>query len=203
MFFGKKFPHADYAIALMLFCIALYGAFSVTTDPHCFTYVIALFAFMQTLIQNIIAGLKDVDHDSIAGGMSTPFRMGVRVEGERFLVSRRFIAYVFFLKIVHVSLIVLPFVTGLIHYEQWQFYTVLLLILIAVVFMIRFLTMKIFKREKIMRAIGFHEMFTYMVIPILLAGFIGYTATIILIVLPVVWLGVFLMILYGRLMPVI
>jgi hypothetical protein len=98
---------------------------------------------------------------------------------------------------------ILPFVTGWIQYEQWQLYLVVLLNAIAVVFMIRFLMMKIFKREKIMRAIGFHEMFTFMIIPILLTGFIGYVAAAFLVVFPIIWLGVFLMILYGRLMPTI
>jgi len=200
---GKKLPHADYPLGLMLFFVALYGGFSVTTDFNPFVCTIALLAFTQTLIQNIVAGLKDVDHDFIAGALSTSLRLGVRVNGERFIVSKRFIAYVFLLKIVHVSLILLPFVTGWIPYERWLFYIVIVLITITVVFMIRFLTMKIFNREKIMRAIGFHEMFTFMIIPILLTGFIGYMAAAFLVVFPVIWLGVFLIILYGRLMPAI
>jgi len=202
-YLGKKLPHADYPLGLMLFFVALYGGFSVTTDFNPFVYTIALLAFTQTLIQNIVAGLKDVDHDFIAGGLSTSLRLGVRVKGERFTVSKSFIAYVFLLKIVHVSLTILPFVTVWINYEKWQFYIVILLIAIAVVFMIRFLTMKIFNREKIMRAIGFHEMFTFMIIPILLTGFIGYVAALFLVVLPVIWLGVFLITIYGRLMPAI
>ena len=201
--FGKKLPHADYPLSFMLFFVALYGGFSVTTDFNPFVYIIAILAFTQTLIQNIVAGLKDVDHDFITGGLSTSLRLRVRVKGERLIVSKSFTAYVFFLKIAHISLTVLPFVTGWIPYEKWQFYVIILLIAIAVVFMIRFLTIKIFNREKIMRAIGFHEMFTFMVIPILLAGFIGYVSALILIVLPVVWLGVFLVIMYGRLMPAI
>lgn len=202
-YFGKKLPHADYPLGLMLFFVALYGGFSVTTDFNPFVYIIALLAFTQTLIQNIIAGLKDVDHDFVAGGLSTSLRFGVRVRGERFLVSKSFIAYVFLLKITHISLTVLPFATGWIAYEKWQFYLVILFIAIAVVFMIRLLTMKIFNREKIMRAIGFHEMFTFMVIPLLLTSLIGYMAALFLIIFPVVWLGLFLIIMYGRLMPAI
>jgi len=69
--------------------------------------------------------------------------------------------------------------------------------------MVRFLTMKVFERKKLMRAIGLHEMFAFMAIPFLLLGFIGYAAMFILVVLPVVWLGVFLVIMYGKLMPAI
>ncbi len=201
--FGKKLPHADYSLGLMLFFVGLYGGVTVITKFNPFMYLIAFLAFTQMLIQNIVAGLKDVDHDFIAGGLSTPLRLGVRVNGERFIVSKSYITYVLLLKMIHISLTLLPFIIGWIQYELWQLYLVVLLNSMAVILMIRFLTMKIFKRETIMRTIGFHEMLTFMIIPILLIGFIGNVAAIFLVVFPVLWLGVFLMILYGRLMPVI
>jgi len=201
--YGKKLPHADYLTALTVFFMALYGGFSVTTELGFFSYIIILLAFFQMLINNIIAGLKDVDHDFIAGGLSTPIRMGVKVEGEFFLVSKRFFAYITSLKIVHISLTILPFTLNLIVYENWQVYMVLILIFIAVVFMIRFLTIKKFEREKIMRAIGFHEMFAFMVIPFMLYGLIGTLATLFLVIFPAIWLGIFLIIMYDRLMPAI
>lgn len=200
-FLGKKLPHADYFTAFTVFFIALYGGFSVKTDLGLFTYIIALLAFVQMLINNIIAGLKDVDHDFLAGGLSTPLRMKVKVEGGLFLVSKSFIAYVAILKAAHIFLAILPFALNLIEYEIWQLYLVIILIFIAVIFMIRFLTIKKFEREKIIRAIGFHEMFAFMVVPFMLYTFIGPLATIFLLVFPVLWLGVFLIILYGRLMP--
>jgi len=202
-YLGKRFPHADYFIALMLLFVALYGGFSVSTNLSFFVYVIALLALVQMLINNIIAGLKDVDHDYVTGGLSTPMRMGVRVEGERFLVSTGFIVYIALLKMAHISLTVLPFIARLMPFESWQFYIVLALIVIAVFFIVRVLTMKVFNREKIIRAIGFHEIFAFMVIPFLLLGYIGYEGAVVLIFLPVIWLGVFLVIMYGRLMPTI
>ena len=201
--YGKKIPHADYLIALMLFFIALYGGFSVTTNLGLFSYIIVLLAFIQILINNIIAGLKDVDHDFLAGGLSTPLRMKVKVEGEQFIVSKRFIAYIASLKIVQITFTILPFTMNLIAYENWQFYITIVLILIAIIFMIRFFTIKKFDREKIMRAIGFHEMFAFMVIPFILFGIIGPVAALFLVVFPAIWLGVFLIIIYGKLMPAI
>ena len=61
--------------------------------------------------------------------------------------------------------------------------------------------MKLFNKEKIMRYIGFHEMFTFMTVPFLLIGFIGLTSVLFMVFLPVAWLGVFLFLLYGKLMP--
>jgi 4-hydroxybenzoate polyprenyltransferase len=200
---GKSFPHADYFIALMIFFVASYGAFSVSTNLSYFPIIIMLLAFIQMLINNIIAGLKDVDHDFIAGGMSTPLRMGVFVEENRFIISKNFVAYITFLKIIHISLTVYPFMAGLMPFEIWQLYIVLIFIAIALIFMVRFLTFKAFNREKIIRAIGFHEMFAFMVIPFLLLGYIGYISALFLVFFPVVWLGIFLKIMYGRLMPTI
>ncbi|KON27455.1 hypothetical protein AC481_04810 [miscellaneous Crenarchaeota group archaeon SMTZ-80] len=200
---GKSFPHSDYFIALMIFFIALYGAFSVTTTLSLFVIIISLLALTQMLINNIIAGLKDIDHDFIAGGMSTPLRMGVLIKGKRFAVSKGFVAYLTFLKIIHISLTIFPFMTGLMPFQIWQFYIVIILIAIAIFFMLRFLTFKTFNREKIMRAIGFHEMFAFMVIPFLLLGYIGYISALFLVFFPAVWLGIFLKIMYGRLMPTI
>lgn len=202
-FLGKRFPHADYFIALMLFFVALYGGFSVSTDISLFAYVIAFLALFQMLINNIIAGLKDVDHDYLDGGLSTPLRLGVQIKGSQFFISKRFMAYVALLKTVHISLMFLPFMVGWMPYEDWQLYMVVLLVFVSVFFMVRFLTMKVFERKKLMRAIGLHEMFAFMAIPFLLLGFIGYVAMFILVVLPVVWLGVFLVIMYGKLMPAI
>ncbi len=201
--FGKTLPHADYTLALMIVLVAFYGGLSATTQLSPFVITIALLAFTQMLIQNIVAGLKDVDHDFLAGGLSTALRLAVRVDKERLIIPRPFTAYVSVLKTLHIALVMTPFITGWIQYEQWQFYIVIVLITISVVFMIRFLTMKTFQREKLMRAIGFHEMFTFMIIPLLLVEFIGYAAATFLVVFPVIWLGVFLLALYGRLMPTI
>jgi 4-hydroxybenzoate polyprenyltransferase len=201
--FGKKLPHADYPLALMIFLVAAYGGLSATTHITPFVITIALLAFTQTLIQNIVAGLKDVDHDFLTGGLSTALRLAVRVDKERLIIPRPFIAYVSVLKTLHIALVMTPFLTGWIQYKQWQFYIVIVLIAISVVFMIRFLAMKTFQRQTLMRSIGFHEMFTFMIIPLLLAGFIGYAAAFFLVVFPALWLGVFLLALYGRLMPAI
>ncbi|MCK4365772.1 MAG: UbiA family prenyltransferase [Thermoplasmatales archaeon] len=200
---GKRFPHADYFIATSFFFLTIYGGFSVSQDLNVLVYVIGVLAFMQMLFQNIVAGLKDVDHDYLAGGTSTPIRMGVKIEGKRVLISKKFIAYVSILKMINIFLLITPFIYRMMPFESWQFFISLLLIVIAIFFMIRFLTIKLFDREKIMRSIGFHEMFMFMVIPFILFTYIGLVGMLFLVFFPVIWLGVFLSLLYRRLMPVI
>ncbi len=201
--FGKRIPHADYFIAVMLLLVALYGGFSVTSSLPPFVCIIALLAFTQMLINNIIAGLKDVDHDALAGGLSTPLRMHVGIEKGKLHISRSFAGYVVILKGIHIALTLVPFTYVMIPFQTWQLYAAILVIGVSVCFLIRFLTMKTFNREALMRAIGFHEMFSFIVVPILLFGFIGPVAALFLLIFPVIWLGVFLILMYGRLMPTI
>jgi len=198
---GKRFPHSDYFIATSVFLIALYGGLSVTYNLNFLVYVICALAFLQMLIQNIVAGIKDVDHDFLAGGVSTPLRMGVKIKGKNILIPKSFIAYITALKIIHLILIFTPFYYHLIPFETWQLYIVIILAALTIFFMTKVLTIKIFAREKIMRAIGFHEMFAFMVVPFILFNYIAIIGLLVLVFLPVIWLGVFLILLYGKLMP--
>jgi 4-hydroxybenzoate polyprenyltransferase len=201
--FGKRIFHADYFVASGYFFLTLYGGFSVTQNPTLLVYIIGSIAFMQMLFQNIVAGLKDVDHDYLAGGISTPIRLGVKIKKETLLLTKKFLIYIIILKIIYLFLLISPFVYNMVPYESWQLLVSIILIVLTIFFMIRFLSNKKFDRVKIMRAIGFHEMFTFMVIPFILFGYIGIIGLLILVFLPVVWLGIFLVLLYGRLMPVI
>lgn len=198
---GKRFPHSDYFIATSIFLLALYGGLSVTYNLNSLVYIICALAFIQMLGQNIVAGLKDVDHDYLAGGISTPLRMGVKIKGKNIIIPKSFIEYMTVLKIIHILLICSPFYYRLIPFETWQVFIVIILAALTIFFMVKILTFKIFKREKIMRAIGFHEMFAFMVIPFILFAYIDIVGLLILIFLPVVWLSVFLILLYGKLMP--
>lgn len=200
-FFGKRFFHADYFLALSYLALTIYGGFSVSQNPDVLVYIIGFIAFMQMLFQNIVAGLKDVDHDYIEGGISTPIRLGVKIKTEGLYFTKKFISYIILLKIIYLALLLSPFFYKLVSYESWQLIISIFLIVLTIFFMTRFLSNKQFNREKIMRAIGFHEMFTFMVIPFILFEYIGIIGLLILVFLPVIWLGVFLILLYGRLMP--
>jgi len=200
---GKRFLHADYFIATSVFLLAIYGGFSVTSNLSALVYIICALAFIQMLAQNIVAGLKDVDHDYLVGGISTPLRMRVKTKGKNILIPKKFIAYISILKTIHVILILTPFIYRMIPFETWQIIIVLVLVVLTIFFMTKVLTIKIFKREKIMRAIGFHEMFAFMVVPFILFSYIGIVGLLTLVFFPIVWLGIFLILLYGKLMPVI
>lgn len=201
--YGKYVPHADYLIAAMMFFVALYGAYSVNSSPTLFSISIAFLAFIQLLINNIISGIKDVDHDFIQGGKSTPLRLGVHVKENDLHISKTFISYIVGLKTIQVLGIFLPFAYNLFYFQSWQLLIVSILCSLTIILLIQLLLLASFKRDYIMRLIGFHEMIIFMVIPVMLYTFIGIAGMVFLLVFPVLWLGIFLKLLYGRLMPTI
>ena len=201
--YGKYIPHADYFIASMMFFVALFGAYSVNSSPTIFAFVIAFLAFIQLLINNIIAGVKDVGHDFIQGGKSTVLRLGVRINENRLRFSKKIFVYIICLKAVQLLGIFIPFAYSVFMFQGWQLIFAGVLSAITIVFLIQLLRASSFKREYIMRIIGFHEMIIFMVIPVMLYSYIGIVGMVFLLIFPVVWLGFFLMVLYRRLMPTI
>lgn len=199
--YGKSIPHADYFIAFMIFFVALYGAYTVNNTPTTLSLSIAFLAFIQLLINNILAGIKDIDHDYLQGGKSTPLRLGIHIKDHILHVSKIFIFYILSLKTIQIIGIFLPFFSILIVFENWQLLFVSIVGVITVLLMIRLILLSSFKREYIIRLIGFHEMVIFMAIPVILFSYIGIIGMIVLLVLPVIWLGIFLKLMYGRLMP--
>ena len=201
---GKKIPHADYLISLMIFFVALYGAFSLHGgNVPLLSVVVALIAFFQMVINNVLAGVKDVDHDFSAGKLSTPLRLGVHVDKGFLVYTKRFLVYVGLLKVVHIVLTLSPFLFLSKMYVWWQLLVLCFFIFIAVGFLVKLFLISVFERGKVMRMIGFHEMFAFFVVPMVLFEFVGFFGMLFLVIFPVVWLGVFLWFMYGRMMPVI
>ena len=201
--FAKKLPYSDFVVGIGFFFLCLYGAFSVSSDISGLAYVVALLAMMQMTINNIIAGMKDVDHDFVVSGLSTPLRLGVKLHEKGMAVSKRFIAFLGGLKATHISLTVVPFFVFFALFQVWQLVLIVVLIGIGVVFIVKLLTCEVFDRERIIRIIGFHEMFAFLVIPVLLYGLVGVGAAVFLVLFPFVWLAVFMRVLYGCLTPMI
>lgn len=201
---GKRIPHADYTISMMIFLVALFGAFSFDVEKvSLLSLVVALLALFQMVMNNVLAGVKDVGHDFSAGKLSTPFRLGVQVENGVLRYSKRFVVYVALLKLVHIVLALSPFFLLGRAFVWWQLLILFIFIVVAVGFLVKLFRISVFKRERIMQVIGFHEIFAFFVVPVVLFEFVGFWGMVFLLVLPVLWLGTFLKMMYGRLMPVI
>lgn len=198
---SKSFIGSDVFLALWPFFLVLFGGSIVTLDLTPILFIVAGLAFMQLFIQNIMAGLKDIDHDRKGGGISTPLRFGVKIKSIRMKVPSTFQGYIIGLKFVYLSLVFLPFIMEWIELDTFQ-----LILIIVPVLLTSYLTYLIcstqrFDRKKIIRYIGGHEILAYIIIPLLLINTINLWHVTILIMLPVIWLRIFLQWMYGGIMP--
>ncbi len=198
---SKSFIGSDVFLALWPFFLVLFGGSIVTLDLSPILFIVAGLALMQLFIQNIMAGLKDIDHDRKGGGISTPLRFGVKIKSIRMKVPSKFQGYIIGLKFVYISLVFLPFIMEWIRVEPFQ-----LILIIPPVVLTSYLTYLIcrsqrFDRKKIIRYIGAHEILAYIIIPLLLINVIGIWFVLVLLILPIIWLRLFLQLMYGGDMP--
>jgi hypothetical protein len=66
---------------------------------------------------------------------------------------------------------------------------------------IKTLSFKEFRRLKLMKVLGAHEIVTYPLVSILIIGEIGVYYALFLLFFPIIWLVCFLYIIYGKFMP--
>ncbi len=198
---SKLVRGSDLALALWTGSLCLFGGFAVEENPNYLLLVIAGLAFFQLMVQNILAGLKDVSHDKLGLGTTTPIRMGVRLIGYRLFVPYKFQAYIYGLKVVHLILIFTPFIFIWLYANLVQLFFIVILILINFGLVFRIFNSRSFNRKNLLRFIGLHEIISYSIVPIMLFGIIDLLSVIFLIVLPILWLAIFLKLLYGQLVP--
>ena len=96
--------------------------------------------------------------------------------------SKTFIIYILVLKTIQLLGIFLPFAYNLFYFQSWQLLMVTILCSITIILLIQLLQLSSFKREYIIRLIGFHEMIIFMVIPVMLYTFIGLAGMVFLLV---------------------
>ena len=202
-FFGKKIPASDFIVAgtIALFC--LFGASTVPMPFTNLTYIICLLFLFDIVFINVVeGGLKDVDHDYLAGGKTIATRMGVKIKKEILIVPRKFIAFAYSLKAIFIGLILLlgfqPEL-NLWYSDQYVIHIiVVLLIIIIIIGSYKFLHLSIFDRSKIKRLYSGLNSASGALILIMLLPILGPVITVILILLPITWYIVFNFILYGK-----
>ncbi len=199
-FFGKRIVIADYVLAFVPSSLCLAGAFSVSSSLTPLAIGIMAIAYLQGLGQNVAAGMKDVDHDYLAGANTTPLRLGVKVIEGKITIPALFTGYMIAITASKGLAALLPLYFGA-RYTVPQLIFLLIMLLGVIALVAKFCTMKIFVRDKLIRQIGVHEIFTWALAPVMLAGIIGPTSALLLCMLPIVWLFVFLKIQYGSFKP--
>jgi 4-hydroxybenzoate polyprenyltransferase len=198
---SKKMVGSDALLALWPFFLVLFGGSIISLELSPILYIVAGLAFMQLFIQNIMAGLKDIDHDKKGGGVSTPLRFGVKIKSLSMNVPLSFHGYILFLKIVYISLIFLPFVMEWVDAKPFQIILIMVPVILTSILTYLICRTQRFDREKIIKYIGGHEILAYTIIPLILVDVIGIWFVVALLMLPIIWLRVFLQLMYRGVLP--
>jgi 4-hydroxybenzoate polyprenyltransferase len=209
---GKSLPYADFLLSTCVLILPVMGAIAVGGDPLApLVLAVAGYAYIQGVVQNIIAGLKDAGHDASAGAKTTALRLGTRVarpaggqggagRDGTLMPGGRLFALVVVLKAVQLTIALLPWYLGWLDYPDWALALLLLFAVAQTAQLGRVMQVQPFVRDDVKRRIGVHEMFTFMTAPVMLLPLFGIWPAAFLVFFPVLWLGVFLLLQYGELM---
>ena len=199
---GKRWAVADALLAGYVGFLCLAGSAATGWPLNPLAVVVAVLAFGQLFLQNALANMKDVIQDADAGAKTTALRLGVRVDkkNNRFIIPGPFKGYILVVKLIHVA-VIYGYLLFFSAFDLFQFVFVTLVVIVMMAVLYRILWMRYFERERLLRAIGGHELITYAIIPLLFIGLINPMTVILLIIFPVVWMAAFMQMMYGRLLP--
>jgi len=199
--FGKKFRGAEATLACWACTLYLFGAVSVTVEPSPLIYIVTLLVFLRLLFETSVeGGLKDVEHDSRIKAKTLPNILGVKVVRNNIHTPYVFKAYAFSVELVFTAFIFIPFLFFDLNYTIAHILALLLLIS-GMFYTMKFLRSRKFQRKKIVKSAGVHELLAFIAIGVMLSPLIGIFTVFLLIVLPALWEVIFLLWLYGRLLP--
>jgi len=204
-FYGKKIPGSDIFIAGACFFIFLFGASTVSINFTNLVYLVSIACFFHILFNNAVeGGLKDIDHDSLAGAKTTATRLGVKIVKEKMIITKKFSTFAYLVKFTYISLFILVGFQPEINLwnsneDIIQFLAVVLLIIVFIT-LYKFWHPSDFKRNQLIRFFGIHEIAAYYLGPVVLIPLIGYFYAFILMVVPLFWFIICNIILYRTLM---
>ncbi|MBC7128536.1 MAG: UbiA prenyltransferase family protein [Thermoplasmatales archaeon] len=166
---SKKFPAMDIFVALGIFLLIFYGAYTVSNDIKEITWIVAILGTLQVLFMQFIAGgLKDAEHDYKAKANTLAIKLGVRVEKKIFIpFSFKFLAYL--LQIIYLFFIFYPFYKI---FEDALIQLIILSILSILMLYISYklLSIKKFVRDEVRKYIGAHYYINFSLVPIMLTA---------------------------------
>jgi 4-hydroxybenzoate polyprenyltransferase len=201
--YGKKIPGSDLLIAGSTMFLCLFGASTVSAEFTNLIYIISLAILFHVIFDNAVeGGLKDVDHDFLAGAKTTVTRLGVKVINGKLILTKRFVFFAYSTKLIFMSLIILA---GLqpevnIWLSDKYFIQIVVIFLVIVIFgtLYKFWHPPDFNRPKMIRLFGAHEITSYFLGPIILIPLIGPWYALLLLLIPPIWFVTVNITLYGK-----
>lgn len=201
--YGKKFPGSDFILSggLALFC--LFGASTFSSSFTNVVYIVSFLLFVEGVFLNAIeGGIKDVDHDYLANAKTLATVMGVKIKNGRLLITKKFMAFAYSLKIIYFILILLlgfqPDINIWYSNNYILLIIVFLLISLVVITFLKFIYLKMFDKSKIKKLYAGLNAAALALIFVLLYPIFGLVIVLILLFLPIIWYTTFNFILYGK-----
>jgi 4-hydroxybenzoate polyprenyltransferase len=205
--YSKRTPGMEYILGAAVFSYGVFGAFTVSEHVSLFAIIISIVAFLQWVFSvGISANLKDVEFDTKLRIRTTPVLFGVRVAGNRLKKPLSFLLYTYGLQLVHLAVVMLPFVLGfssplLVGYPI-PFLGFLILACILLYTTRGILAAPLDRRDQMLRYEGIHEGLALLLIPFVLLSYLiehlGALLPIILLVVLILWPLLCLRFLYGK-----
>ena len=205
--YGKRLPGLDFVLAGGFFFLCLMGASTVSTEFTLITYIICLLYFIQIVFNNAVeGGLKDVDHDFLAGAKTIATRLGVKIKNGKLIISKKFVIFSYSIKVCHVGLIILACLQpeiNIIHQSIFQGnYAVRAMIFLLMgtmsITMYKFWHPPNFDRQRLIKLFGVHEMLSYSLILAVLYPLFGLQNILILFLIPFIGYTIVNGVLYGN-----
>ena len=200
--YSKRLPGADLFLSISLSLFFLFGAIVVTEDFKGFqdisstTWILFFLVFIHVFLMDALGGgLKDAENDRKSGARTIAIWLGVKANKELFIpTSYKGIILLFELATIILTSLLYLWIQREFHIIQLFF--VIFLLIGTVLTNIKMISMKVFDRKKIKYINRNHELFGYMLIPMILINSTGVIWFVFLILLPIVWFMIFNFILY-------
>jgi 4-hydroxybenzoate polyprenyltransferase len=201
--YGKRFAGSDFTLALWIFLFCLFGASVVSFQFSGILYLVAGLGFFQILFNNAIeGGIKDSDHDALAGAHTLASKLGVRVKNKKLIIPPAFKVASYAIKIGYITIVALLFFVlriSLSSFYDFLYFTIIIFLIIVIFYTLnKFLNFTDFNRSKLKRIFSIHEIATFYLSSILLLPLLGLKIIIGLLLLPLIWYMALNLILYGK-----
>jgi len=202
--YGKKLAGMDFVLGGGFFFLCLTGASTVSGDINDLVLLFGLLFFFQIAFNNAVeGGLKDVDHDGMAGAKTLAQSFGVIVKRGVIIISKSFIGFALGLRMIFLGIMIFLGSKPELYIWNFKHSLQIILILISVVIsfasLSRFLKSMRFDRHRLLRLFSVHEMASYFMVMMVLSPLFDLQIIIVLLALPGIWYIASNFALYGTL----
>jgi 4-hydroxybenzoate polyprenyltransferase len=200
--YSKKLPGADIFLSISIMLFFLFGAIVVTEDfqgPQDIspiTWILSFIVFIHVFLMDALGGgLKDAKNDYNAGAKTLAVSLGVRVN-KGIIIPRSYKSITLLFELSTIALTIVLYIVLQKSFHPVQLIFIILLLIGSLYTHLKMLSFKSFDRKKIKYINRNHELFGYLLIPMILIDSTGIIWFIFLFTFPLAWFMIFNYILY-------